>query len=125
MKISLYLIRHGQVENSNNIIYGRTNFPLSTEGRNQITNFAQQLQAEGIVPKALWSSPLRRAEETAKIFADVYGIADIIYRKGIQEVDFGEEIVGKPFSFFAEVNNDLFAHTVPERPISREAPEQF
>lgn len=124
---TLYLIRHGPVENPQNIIYGRTDLPLSPSGVSHIENTAQKLKEQGIVPTAIISSPLRRADETAKIFADGYGIPHkhIAYRNDIQEVDFGEEIVGKPFSFFAEVNDDLFTHNVEGKPRSRETPEQF
>lgn len=125
MDTAQYLIRHGFVDNPNNIIYGRTDLPLSLEGRYQITFLADQLFQQGIIPDAIWSSPLKRTDETAQIIAKVYGISDITYREGLQEVDFGEEIVGRPYEFFAEVNGDVFTHNIPGKPKSEETPEQF
>jgi len=71
---SLHLIRHGPVENPQNIIYGRTDLPLSRSGVLHIESTAQRLIEQGIRPTAIVSSPLRRADETAKIFADAYNI---------------------------------------------------
>lgn len=49
--------------------------PLSQEGRANQRIAAQKLEKEGIVPTAIWSSPLLRAEQTAEILAEYFSIS--------------------------------------------------
>ena len=62
----ILLARHGQTtENAAGRILGRRDPPLSPEGRTQAIELARTLEAAGL--RALWTSPLRRAHETADI----------------------------------------------------------
>ncbi|WWC85638.1 uncharacterized protein L201_000504 [Kwoniella dendrophila CBS 6074] len=62
----LYLVRHGQTDlNQENIIQGQLDTPLSDLGEEQAQKLSQWLK---LVPfTEAWSSPLKRAEQTAKI----------------------------------------------------------
>lgn len=64
---NLYLMRHGPTEwNSANRIQGRTDVPLSDYGRKTV--LSRQLPPD--LEKVQWySSPLRRAKETARLMA--------------------------------------------------------
>ena len=65
---SLQLIRHGiTTSNAQRIYMGRSQESLSTEGRWQARELARRLQ--GLDLEAIYSSPLRRARETAEIVA--------------------------------------------------------
>ncbi|WRT63481.1 uncharacterized protein IL334_000386 [Kwoniella shivajii] len=62
----LYLVRHGQTElNEQGIVQGHMNPPLSPRGEEQARKLGEWLK---LVPfTEAWSSPLKRAEDTAKI----------------------------------------------------------
>ena len=67
-KITISLIRHGEVHNPQKIYYGRLpHFRLSATGRTQATNTAQFLSSEQVT--AVYTSPLLRAKQTATIIA--------------------------------------------------------
>jgi broad specificity phosphatase PhoE len=82
MKTCISLIRHGLVDNPQAVYYGRLpGFGLSDEGRRQAQRAAVYL-AERVttsmlpppsslqVPAAIYTSPLRRAHQTAAILAE-------------------------------------------------------
>ena len=66
MSTILYFVRHGQVENPNNIVYARLpRFRLSEIGRQQAAQAANILRS--VQPAAIFSSPMLRARQTAEI----------------------------------------------------------
>lgn len=69
--ITLYMVRHGEVYNPDNIIYGRLpRFGLSVRGRAQIEAAGLALADRGPFV-ALYASPMQRAQESATILADL------------------------------------------------------
>lgn len=67
--LTLYLIRHGDVHNPDNILYGRLpNFYLSEKGRNQAKAAGQSLADREL--SAFYASPMERAQETATIIIE-------------------------------------------------------
>ncbi len=65
---TVYLVRHSDVENPQNVLYGHLDgFPLSELGRRRAEALAERLAGSGI--RRLVSSPLERARETAGIIA--------------------------------------------------------
>jgi len=88
---NLYLVRHAEAENPQAVIYGRLpGFGLSAEGRRKATELAAWLRTQGI--HRIYTSPLNRAVETARIIADVCGIAsaDHVPLEALTEADMGE-----------------------------------
>ena len=64
-----YLIRHSDVENPRSVLYGHLEgFPLSDLGRRRAEALAERLAGSGI--RRIVSSPLERAQETARIIAE-------------------------------------------------------
>jgi broad specificity phosphatase PhoE len=62
----LVLVRHGQTaENARGLLLGRQDPPLSELGRRQAAALTRAIPEEAVVV----SSPLRRARETAEVFA--------------------------------------------------------
>jgi phosphohistidine phosphatase len=59
--------------------------PLAPRGLDDAPKMATRLKKKGVVPDLLLSSTARRAAETAKITADILGVAaeDIIWEKGL------------------------------------------
>ncbi|MBX5492267.1 MAG: histidine phosphatase family protein [Chloroflexi bacterium] len=71
--LRLLLIRHGEtLWNREGRYQGRTDVPLSTEGKAQAMALAEVLRAEPIA--AVYTSPLRRAYDTAACIAAVHGL---------------------------------------------------
>jgi probable phosphoglycerate mutase len=65
----VHLVRHGKVENPDRIVYGRMpGWSLSEEGRSQARAAAERLAPEMV--KAVYTSPLERAAQTAEIIAE-------------------------------------------------------
>lgn len=72
---SVYFIRHGQtVWNVQHRIAGVTDVELTEEGYRQARAAAEELRNSGIRIDEIWSSPLRRASETARILSEATGI---------------------------------------------------
>lgn len=90
--INIYVARHGQdIDNSNGILNGHRNEPLTDLGRQQALDVGKKMLREGFrllqqtelaqypsstnhvttALSAIYSSPLQRAYETAQIFADI------------------------------------------------------
>lgn len=70
----LYLLRHAETaSNAARVYAGRSEEPLTERGRAQALEAGRRLQAEGV--SALYSSPLRRAAETAGIIASALNVS--------------------------------------------------
>ena len=94
----LYFIRHGLSEmNVKGLIAGRTESPLTEEGKLQARHAGKQAKKLGI--DYIVSSPMSRAHETAKIIAKEIGYPlDKIHLNSLFiERDFGE-LEGKVWS---------------------------
>jgi broad specificity phosphatase PhoE len=92
----IYLVRHGQSEdNADGILGGRRDAGLTELGRRQAEHIAQELVGREI--DVIYSSPLKRAYETARIIAERLGIADIETDERLMERDFGI-LTGHPYA---------------------------
>ena len=75
MATTLFLVRHGEVENPDGILYGRLpGFGLSEVGRRQLEETAQILGRRAPIDE-LHASPMQRAQESADILAAKLGVA--------------------------------------------------
>ncbi|MGO8791786.1 MAG: histidine phosphatase family protein, partial [Terriglobia bacterium] len=82
-----YFIRHGETEwNAEGRFCGRTDVPLSDAGRRQARLLA--LRAKSILIDGLYSSPLRRALETARIIGEVMGREPVVDER-LTELNYG------------------------------------
>ena len=71
--MTIYFIRHGEVDNPKQILYGRLpRFGLSELGKEQALVTAQKLK--NTPTKALYTSPLLRARQTAEIIGSVLNL---------------------------------------------------
>jgi alpha-ribazole phosphatase len=83
-----YLVRHGETEwNAENRICGRSDVSLSEAGRQQAKSLAERLKP--IPFEALYSSPLKRALETARLIAEPVGLEPILDER-LVELDYGQ-----------------------------------
>lgn len=63
--LTVYLVRHGEVQNPKGILYGRLpGYYLSEAGRKQATAAGRALARKNIA--AIYASPMERTQETAK-----------------------------------------------------------
>ncbi len=83
----VYLVRHGEPEEGyTKRFLGRLDPGLSAEGILQAKRIASRVAA--LSPSACWTSPLRRASETADIVAQACGLQPVI-NDLLLEIDFG------------------------------------
>lgn len=70
----IHLVRHGEVENPEGVLYGRlSGFHLTQGGRRSAQSAAEALLAMDRPIAAVWSSPLERARESAEPVARAFG----------------------------------------------------
>lgn len=83
----LYLVRHGATQlSAENRFAGDAGVDLSDEGKRQAARLGERLMSEGIT--AIYSSPLSRTMETARIIAGPAALA-IETRDGLREISHG------------------------------------
>jgi broad specificity phosphatase PhoE len=84
----LYLIRHGQTDwNIEGRWQGHADVPLNNRGREQAAQIASSLAGVGL--KAIYSSDLIRASDTAEALASTTGLT-VRYDKRLREIHQGE-----------------------------------
>ncbi len=77
MSHAAILVRHGEVDNPDNVVYGDLpGFGLSECGFRQATSVGERLSSLGIA--AVYASPLQRATETAAAIADSHGLSVLV-----------------------------------------------
>jgi broad specificity phosphatase PhoE len=84
---TIVLVRHGETDwNRENRFQGRADPPLNDAGRRQARELAERLRPDSVT--AVYSSPLRRARETATIVAELLAL-DVSVNDALMEVDVG------------------------------------
>jgi uncharacterized phosphatase len=84
---NLYLIRHGQTDwNEQNRLQGSVERPLNEQGREQAREIGKKLSQLTI--DAIYSSPMERAKETAKIIAEHHE-CEVGFYPGLREASYG------------------------------------
>ena len=85
----LIFVRHGlSTGNAEGRLQGHAEFDLSEEGRLQAQKLHDRFQSEGFAPTHIYSSPQRRAADTAKIASRSWPL-DIGYWDDLKEHDIG------------------------------------
>lgn len=122
----LYLIRHGRSDfdwAGDTLASPRGdhwNPPLSDEGRRQATLLAERLLVMDLEPCVVYSSPLRRALETAAAFAERAGI-EVAFEDDLMEAHIGGW-EGVPFEQIIESDPEILHHLRHQQPIWRRGP---
>ncbi|MCA9610502.1 MAG: histidine phosphatase family protein [Myxococcales bacterium] len=95
----VHLVRHGEVENPDGVIYGRLpGFGLSDRGRAQAASAARHLGARIASPPRVIASPLQRAQETARILMEQLGATELVLDDRLTEADSGFEGLPRRFA---------------------------
>lgn len=89
-----YLARHCDVANPDGVLYGHLpNFGLSAKGRQQGAVMGRYLAEVGV--RAIYSSPLQRAQETAALLAsELSPEPPVLLRPDLVEAEFGRYLQG-------------------------------
>jgi broad specificity phosphatase PhoE len=102
----LVLCRHAEPDGAfRGRCYGRLDVSLSPRGLRQANALAERLASLPLV--AVYSSPARRARETADAVASAHGLASIEH-SALQELDFGD-LEGLPYEEIAARHPELYA----------------
>jgi broad specificity phosphatase PhoE len=105
----ILIVRHAHVHNPQDILYGRLpRFRLSTLGLQQAEETARFLAARPVA--AVYSSPLLRARQTARILTHYHPSAPVGFSRLLLEVRTGYQgssnsILKQGFSFFEPLKN--------------------
>jgi phosphohistidine phosphatase len=73
-EIDLFILRHGEAGNRMTVVEKDSERPLTPEGRAEMLKIAKSLKAIGLQTDRIYTSPLRRARETAEIAAKILEI---------------------------------------------------
>ena len=85
----LIFVRHAESEgNADGRLQGHADFGLSDEGRAQARALRGRFQTEGLQPTQVYSSPLRRSADTARIVAEGWA-PPIVHWDDLKEHDVG------------------------------------
>ena len=106
--------RHGETDwNNEGILQGWTDVPINDNGRRQARELADTLAGERL--SRIYTSPLRRAAETAEIIAGLWHMAPPTGHEGLKERNFGT-VQGRPKRELAETNPHLLHEIVRRNP---------
>lgn len=87
--LRVILVRHGQTEwNRLGIFQGRSDIPLNAQGKAEARALADSLRHEPIA--AIYSSPLTRARQTARIIQRFHPRVSLVEDGGLVEMDLGD-----------------------------------
>lgn len=114
----LILVRHGETDlNRERRVQGLSNLGLNEKGRRQAEALAQALRSEKI--GAIYTSPLRRAQETALAIGRYHQV-EVTTLDGLKELDVGEvdgmnyeEMKAHHGEFFAKWMTDFTSVRLP------------
>jgi broad specificity phosphatase PhoE len=85
---SVYLLRHGETTwNAERRFQGTQNSPLSARGRHQVARLVEALRDVPVT--AVYSSPLLRAQETARAVATAHDVVPAVV-DDLRELEMGE-----------------------------------
>src|SRR5215203_2285413 len=105
---SLFLVRHGLVDNPNELAYGHLpRFGLSAEGRQQADRAARWLSSHSI--RAVFTSPLLRARQTADILRLTLGDVPLHRDRRLRESELARHWQGTVWSEIATLHADLYS----------------
>ena len=111
------VVRHGETDwNTAGVLQGWLDVPINERGRMQARELARTFADSGFA--GVYTSPLRRARETAAIIAVLLRLPPPVCHDGLKERNFGV-IQGIPKTELAELNPALLEHIVKRNPDTR------
>lgn len=104
MKTTVFLVRHGEIDNPKDIIYGRdVDLKLSLKGINQISALAKKLDNLDSKISKIYSSPLLRARQSSDILFKILKLKGrILIEDNFTDADM-PALVGKPMKLLRKM----------------------
>ncbi len=119
----IFLVRHGQdTDNAAHVLNGRRDTELTELGRRQAKEVAAKLRGANI--QIIYTSPLKRAYETARIIATELGIDEVMADEHLVEREFGI-LTGKPWSDIPKYAKKIFRGDRVDYFLDTEGAEDF
>jgi probable phosphoglycerate mutase len=104
--LRILLVRHGETDwNQTHRFQGRIDVPLNQEGKNQGHALGVALKDEPLI--AIYSSPLLRAMETARLIKEFHPSVPLFEEEGLNEMDLGE-FDGMEASYWSSNYQDFY-----------------
>jgi probable phosphoglycerate mutase len=105
---TVWLARHGEAHNPNNVLYGRLpRIGLTAEGRRQALALADALRSRPL--SAIYSSPLLRARRTAEAVLDAHrDLGRVRVDANLVEIRTGWQ--GEPIEALERIGWDFYTH---------------
>ena len=125
--MKIYITRHGQTDwNTKWKLQGRTDTELNDFGREQARKTGEGLRRTGIRFDRVYSSPLKRALETAAIMSD-FAQEAVMKDDRLIELSFGqaEGTTGEERKSIPELSGFDNFFTAPEKYVAKEWAESF
>lgn len=102
----IFLVRHGETDwNRTHRFQGRIDVPLNQEGKNQAHALAKTLKDKPLI--AIYSSPLLRAMDTARLIKEFHSSIPLFEEEGLNEMDLGE-FDGMEASYWSSQYQDFY-----------------
>lgn len=115
---TIFFVRHGEVHNPKDIVYLRSpRFRLSEKGRQEAKTTAKFLKREPI--SVIYSSPMLRARQTARIIQNYHPNAPIRISKYLNELLSGYQ--GVPRAEMLKIDWNFYDHRLRAEDETREA----
>ncbi|MGB7341807.1 MAG: histidine phosphatase family protein [Phototrophicaceae bacterium] len=109
--LTVYIMRHGEVHNPANILYGRMpNFYLSTTGREQAIAAGKASADKPIV--AVYASPMERTQETANLIIEQHP-SDLSVRVDERLIEVNTPLDGTSHADLEKINFDIYDGNEP------------
>lgn len=111
---TICVARHGETDwNKEGILQGWIDVPINAKGRSQAYELAENLARERF--QVIYTSPLRRAAETANMVAAALGLPPPLTHEGLKERNFGV-VQGRPKAELAAVQPQLYQEILRRNP---------
>lgn len=120
MVTTIFLIRHGELDNPQRIIYG-PDISLSPKGLMQMESLAKRLRERSYIPIRIYTSPFKRALQSARKIREVYGNIEIVVKHGLRDTD-DTPIIGRSLDWLKSIGGDIY-NSEELRGLSIEKPE--
>lgn len=102
----VYLVRHGEVDNPKDILYGRLpGFHLTKKGKQQAEKLGLLLRQQNI--RSIYASPLERTRETAEIIADALE-STVKVKLDERLLETSSTLEGAPFVTIRRMNGNVY-----------------
>jgi broad specificity phosphatase PhoE len=116
--MDLILVRHGRTDAKLDLCLGQADLPLSTRGFTDVQQLAATWSEPA--PRFLFCSDLRRAQQSAQVFAAAFAIEPLIDPR-LREVDFGRWN-GRHWNDVMQADDSRYRHWL-ENWVIQEAPD--